>query len=132
MAAVLSQQGLNPHTGLGKGECREGMGLSGALRIQFSLLPFTKQAFFLPAPCVCAKWLQSCPTLCHTVDCSFQVPLSMGFSRQEYWTELPFPPPGDLPNPGIEPASPTFPALQVDSLPLSHWGSLSRRIILVK
>ena len=38
---------------------------------------------------------------------------SMGFSRQEYWTELPFPPPGDLPNPGNEPRSP---ALQADSL----------------
>ena len=87
------------------------MGLSGALRIQFSLLPFTKQAFFLPAPCVCAKSLQSCPTLCHPVDCSCQVPLSMGFSRQEYWTELSRPPPVDLPNPGITPASPMYPAL---------------------
>ena len=38
---------------------------------------------------------------------SFQVPLSMGFSRQEYWSGLPFPSPGDLPNPGIEPRSPT-------------------------
>ena len=35
-----------------------------------------------------------------------QVPLSMGFSRQEYWTGLPFPTPGDLPDPEIEPASP--------------------------
>ena len=43
-----------------------------------------------------------------------QAPLSMGFSRQEYWSELPCPPPGDLPNPGIEPRSP---ALQADSLP---------------
>ena len=34
-----------------------------------------------------------------------QAPLSMGFSRQEYWSELPFPSPGDLPNPGVEPAS---------------------------
>ena len=34
-----------------------------------------------------------------------QAPLSMGFSRQEYWSGLPFPPPGDLPNPGIKPAS---------------------------
>ena len=42
-----------------------------------------------------------------------QAPLSMGFSRQEYWSGLPFPPPGDLPNPGIEPGSP---ALQADSL----------------
>ena len=42
-----------------------------------------------------------------------QAPLSMGFSRQEYWSRLPFPIPGDLPDPGIEPASPT---LQADSL----------------
>ena len=39
---------------------------------------------------------------------AFQAPLSMGFSRQEYWSGLPFPPPGDLPNPGIEPASPAL------------------------
>ena len=42
-----------------------------------------------------------------------QAPLSMGFSRQEYWSGLPFPSPGDLPNPGIEPGSP---ALWADSL----------------
>ena len=40
-----------------------------------------------------------------------QAPLSMGFSRQEYWSELPFPSPGDLPNPGIEPMFLTSPAL---------------------
>ena len=39
---------------------------------------------------------------------AYQVPASMGFSRQEYWSELPFPSPGDLPNPGIEPRSPTL------------------------
>jgi len=44
----------------------------------------------------------------------------MGFSRQEYWSGLPRPPPGDLPDPGIKPVSP---ALQADSLQLSHWGS---------
>ena len=44
----------------------------------------------------------------------------MGFSRQEYWNGLPFLLPGDLPNPGTKPKSP---ALQVDSLPLSHWGN---------
>ena len=49
-------------------------------------------------------------------------PLSMGFSRQEYWSELSCSPPGDLPDPGIEPISPESPALQVDSLPLSHQG----------
>ena len=52
-----------------------------------------------------------------------QAPLSMGFSRQEYWSGLPFPPPGDLPNPGIEPTPPASPALQEDSLPLSYQGS---------
>ena len=40
-----------------------------------------------------------------------QAPLSMGFSRREYWSRLPFPSPGDLPNLGIKPASPVFPAL---------------------
>ena len=44
----------------------------------------------------------------------------MGFSRQEYWSGLPFASPGDLPNPEIKPVSP---ALQADSLPLSHLGS---------
>ena len=43
-----------------------------------------------------------------------QAPPSMEFSRQEYWSGLPFPSPGDLPNPGIEPGSP---ALQTDALP---------------
>ena len=41
----------------------------------------------------------------------------MVFSRQEYWSGLPFPPPGDLPDTGIKPASPVSPALQADSLP---------------
>ena len=45
---------------------------------------------------------------------AYQAPLSMGFSRQECWSGLPFPSPGDLPNPGIEPGSP---ALQADALP---------------
>ena len=52
-----------------------------------------------------------------------QAPLSMGFSRQEYWSGLPFPPPADLPDPGIEPVSPVPPALQADSSLLSHRGS---------
>ena len=46
-----------------------------------------------------------------------QTPPSMGFSRQEYWSGLPCPPPGDLPNPGIEPEAP---ALKADSLPPNH------------
>ena len=54
---------------------------------------------------------QLCPTLCDPMDC--QAPLSMGFSRQESWSGLPFPSPGDLPDPGNKPGSP---ALQADSL----------------
>ena len=46
-----------------------------------------------------------------------QAPLFMGFPRQEYWSELPCPSPGDFPDPGIKPESP---ACQADSLPLSH------------
>ena len=48
-----------------------------------------------------------------------QAPLSVGFSRQEYWSGLLCPPPDDLPNPGIEPESPVSPALAADSLPLA-------------
>ena len=52
---------------------------------------------------------QLCPTLCDPMDCSAcQAPLSMGFSRQEYWSGLPCPSPEDLPDPGIEPGSPTL------------------------
>jgi len=47
----------------------------------------------------------------------------MGFSRQGYWSELPCHPPGDLPDPGIKPMFPVSPALQVDSLLLSHLGN---------
>ena len=65
---------------------------------------------------------QLCPTLCDPMDnIALQAPLSKGFSRQEYWSGLPFCSPGDLPNPGIEPRSP---ALQVDSLRFEPLGCL--------
>ena len=78
----------------------------------------------LSVSCLSLLWLyiscggdlftKSCltPVTPWTVAC--QVPQSMGFSRQEYWSGLPFPSPGDLPDPGIEPGSP---ALHADSLP---------------
>ena len=56
---------------------------------------------------------QSCPILCNPRTIALQASLSMNLSRQEYWSGLPFPTPGDLPNPGIEPGSST---LQTDSL----------------
>ena len=48
---------------------------------------------------------------------AYQAPPSMGFSRQEYWSGLPFPAPGDLPDPGIEPSSPAFQADGLTSEP---------------
>ena len=64
-----------------------------------------------PWVCVCSV-VQSCLTLYEPLDCGPQVPLSMGFAL--------FPPPGNFPDPGMEPTSP---ALHVDALPLSHQGS---------
>ena len=52
-----------------------------------------------------AKWLPSCPALCDPMNGSLSAPLSMGFSRQEYWSGLPFPSPGGLPNLEIKPGS---------------------------
>ena len=66
-----------------------------------------------------AKSFQSCPTLCDPMDCSLPGSSVHGIFRQEYWSGMPFPSPGHLPNPGMEPRSPT---LQVDSLPAEPPG----------
>ena len=71
--------------------------------------------------CVCVLsrvWLFATPW---TIAC--QVPLFMEFSRQVYWSELPFPSPGDVPDPGIKPVSPAYPALTADSFPLGQMAS---------
>ena len=60
-----------------------------------------------------SQMLQSCLILCDPKDCSLPAPLSMGLSRQEYWSGLPCPPSRDLPEPAIKPASSE---LQADSL----------------
>ena len=62
---------------------------------------------------------QSYLTLRNPMDCNPPAPLSMKFSQQEYWSGLPFPPPGDLPDPGIETGSPS---LQADSFPSQQPG----------
>ena len=72
-------------------------------------------------PCVLSHSVVS--DSCDPIDCTHQAPLSMGFSRQEYWSGLPFPSPGDLPHPGIEPRSPV---LHADSLPTELWGKPQR------
>ena len=75
------------------------------------LMPVSNLLFSAPQSVLVA---QSCLTLCDPWTVAHQAPLSVGFSRQEYWSGLPFPSPGDLADPGIEPGSP---ALQADSLP---------------
>ena len=67
--------------------------------------------------------VQSGLTLCDPTDCSPPgSSVHWGFSRQEYWSGLPCSPPGDLPNPGIKPASPVSSVLKSVSLLLSQWG----------
>ena len=60
---------------------------------------------------------------------AYQAPLSMGFPRQECWSGLPFPSPGDLPDPGIEPGSP---ALQADALPSEPPGTMTMGRVVIK
>ena len=63
-----------------------------------------------------AKSRQSCLTLCNPIIACHTTP-SMGFSRPGYWSGLPFPSPGDLPDPGIEPGTPALPADALTSEP---------------
>ena len=76
-----------------------------------------------------ALLLFSCSVVSNTFETAWtvacQAPLSMGFSRQEYWGGLPFPSPRDLPDPGIEPESP---ALQADSLPTELRGTFVKNV----
>ena len=75
------------------------------------------------------KVTQSCLTLCDPMDCSHQALLSTEFSRLFYWSGLPFPSPGDLPNPGIKPGLPHCGQILYQ---LSHQGSPGRSSILTK
>ena len=102
-----------------------------------SSMGFSRQEYWsgvpLPSPSfplaiyftsVCVLSGLSCVRLFVTLwTVAHQAPLSMGLFKQECWSRLLCPPPGDLPNPGIEPPSPAALALQVSSLLLSLWGS---------
>ena len=70
---------------------------------------------------------QSRPTLCDPLDCSLPGSSSMAFPRQEYWRGLPFPSPGNLPEPGLEPRSPALPA---DALLLWATGAFAMLILV--
>ena len=83
--------------------------------------------------CVCVRLVASPVQLfATTYTIALQPPLSMEFSWQEYWNELPFPPLGDLPNPEIEAMSPESPLLTKDFfLPLSHPRNLQNIIVYI-
>ena len=82
--------------------------------------------------CVCARTRSRMPTqqhppLCYSMDCSLPGSFVHGFPRKEYWSGLlglPFPPPGDLPSPGIKPVSPASPALAGGPLPAEPLGMM--------
>ena len=74
---------------------------------------------------------QSCLTLTTPWTVACQAPLSIGFSRQEYWSGLPFPPPGNLPDPGIEPASPALTGGFITTSEC-HLGSYTNLLKIIK
>ena len=99
-----------------KHKCWRGCGGKGILLYcwwECKLVPPLQRAVWRFLVCVCVKSLSRVRLFATPWTVACQAPLSMGFSRQEYWSGLPFPSPGDLPNPGIEPGSP---ALQADAL----------------
>ena len=100
--------------------------MSGFVLFSFFLLVFFLASFQLYLTLLLHKERKKVKALSHVRlfvtpwTVAHQAPLSMGFSRQEYWSGLPFPSPGDLPDPGIAPGSP---ALQADSLPFEPPGT---------
>ena len=94
--------------------------LQGKDNILHIALPVSHAVLFSVPTCEHAQELSRVQLFGTLWTVAHQAPLSMGFSKQEYWSGLPFPSPGALPNSGIKPGSPT---LQVDSLLLSHQGS---------
>ena len=95
--------------------------LSGSSSVRISQEFIQALSFFstlLLISCVCLV-IQSCLTLCHPVGCSLPGS-SVGFFRQEYWIGLSCPPPGDLPNPGIKPRSPSWQVKPLQLPDLQH------------
>ena len=97
--------------------------INTALKVKYTSIKFKNKSLQRATLYMCAKSLSRVQLFETPWTVPRQGPLSVEFSRQEHWSGLPFPPPGDRPDPGIEPQSPASPALQADSLPLSHLGS---------
>ena len=120
----MTPQVLRPHQTL-----KLNLGLYLELRARChksspSLAPGSKETTNMNSSCKFCMCVQSCLTLWDPMDRSTQGSSVHGILQaQEYWSGLPFPPPGDLPDSRTEPTSPVSPALQADSLPLSHLRS---------
>ena len=95
-------------------------GISCTVSLLTCILPLGPWSFIVLSRFSCVRLFANLWTVAH------QAPLSMGFRRKEYWSGLPFPPPGHLPDPGIESASLSSPALAGESLLLSHLGGFRR------
>ena len=78
--------------------------------------------------CVCTQWLQSCPTVCDSMNCGPQGSSVSGILYEECCSGLPCPPPGDLSDPGVKSKSPASPALQANSLLTCH----ARQLLPIK
>ena len=97
-------------------------------------MPETHTTLWMSCVWAVLSWSVVCCSLWPPWTAAHQAPLSMGFSRQEYWRGLPCPPPGDLPNPGIKPLSLKFPAVAgrffATELPgKPKWTTLKKRAI---
>ena len=118
--------------------------LSSRANTNMHISQVTALKFFIVVFCLSVKLL-SCVRLFTTPwTVTYQAPLSMGFSRQQYWSGLPFPSPGDLPDPGIEPGSPALLSqvntktettiegyiLRKKNTKMGFWGSSFYRCIL--
>ena len=121
---------------MGGKRCLQSRGEPGSSRLTDLTAPqflthadvaFTWQLHKLVAASRFYQCSQSCPTLCDSMGHSCQAPLSMEFFRREASSGLPWPPPGDLLDPGIEPLSPSSPVVAGDCSPLSHQGNFEWR-----
>ena len=122
---LLTKQQQNPH------DCRPASPRTQPFSLSLFFFSLMKVLWSLHCVCMlsCFSHVRLFATP-WTVAC--QAPLSMEFSRQEYWNGLPLPPAGNLPDPGIEPTSPAALALQADSLPLSHEESSMKLMLSLK
>ena len=94
----------------------------GGINSTVPLVTLNVSGLNAPNKSICAQLLSQVQLFATLWTVAHWGPLSIGFFRQEYWSGLPFPSPGDLPHPGIKSESPASPARQVDSLLLSHHG----------